>query len=57
MIRTLRFGHGLLLLRSARPIMLTLHPWIDRKDADTIKTDRTHLEQMIRRSAEEHLAA
>ena len=50
-IRTLKHGHGLLLLRSAHPVMLTLRPWIDRADAALIKADREHVENLIRHAA------
>ncbi|KAA9394168.1 type IV secretion system protein VirD4 [Kocuria coralli] len=36
-LRRLPTGTGLLLLRSARPIVLTMSKWVDRKDADEIK--------------------
>jgi type IV secretory pathway TraG/TraD family ATPase VirD4 len=51
MIRTLRPGHGLLLLRAAKPIMLTLRPWTARPDATTIRTERQHIERIIREVA------
>ena len=51
MIRTLRFGHGLLLLRSAKPIMLTLRPWTDRADAADIQAGRADIERTIRETA------
>jgi type IV secretory pathway TraG/TraD family ATPase VirD4 len=50
-IRTLKHGHGLLLLRSAPPIMLKLRPWTDRADAAQIKADREHVENLIRHAA------
>ncbi len=51
MIRTLSAGHGLLLLRSAKPIMLTLRPWTQRAYAGRIETDRAKVEQLIRQAA------
>lgn len=51
MIRTLRFGYGLLLLRSARPIILDLHPWTARPDAGLLRTWRAGIETVIRDSA------
>lgn len=51
MIRTLRFGRALLLLRSARPIMLRLQPWLDRDDADTIRAGRARVEASMRDAA------
>jgi len=50
-IRTLKSGHGLLLLRSAPPIMLTLQPWIARRDAGQLKAQRTALEATVQAAA------
>jgi type IV secretory pathway TraG/TraD family ATPase VirD4 len=36
-IRTLPFGTGILLARTAPPILLTMSPWTDRPDADQIR--------------------
>ncbi|MDX3002023.1 TraM recognition domain-containing protein [Kribbella solani] len=36
-IRTLPFGTGVLLARTAPPILLTMTPWTDRADADRIR--------------------
>jgi type IV secretory pathway TraG/TraD family ATPase VirD4 len=49
-LRTLPFGTAILLLRSARPIVLTLRPWIKRKDAKTLQTHRRELEEAIHRA-------
>jgi type IV secretion system protein VirD4 len=54
-LRTLGFGHGLLLLRSAPPIILTMSQWTDRKDADELRRARARLEQAIR-DANKHRA-
>ena len=43
-IRSITPGHGLLLLRSARPIMLTLRPWTERRDAAQLLDDRAAVE-------------
>ncbi len=51
-IRSITFGHGLLLLRSARPIMLTLHPWTARPDAAQLRHDRAGIEAAIRDAAQ-----
>jgi type IV secretory pathway TraG/TraD family ATPase VirD4 len=48
MIRSIRQGHALLLLRSASPIMLELKPWTARKDVDELQTQRAANEEMIR---------
>jgi type IV secretory pathway TraG/TraD family ATPase VirD4 len=48
-LRTLPFGTAILLLRSARPIILTLRPWIARKDAKQLKSQRAELEEAIHR--------
>ena len=50
-IRTLKPGHGLLLLRSAQPIMLTLRPWTSRPDGVQIRADREQVEWLIRQAA------
>lgn len=49
-LRTLPFGSAILLLRSARPILLTLDPWIKRKDAKTLQAQRHDLEDVINRA-------
>ena len=46
-IRRIRVGFGLLLLRSAPPIMMTLSPWTARKDARWIAQDRVRFEQSV----------
>ena len=46
-IRAITPGHGLLLLRSARPIMLSLRPWTERRDAATLQRDRAGVEEAI----------
>jgi type IV secretion system protein VirD4 len=47
-IRRLRVGHGLLLLRAARPIVLTLRPWTSRRDADRLRAERGSVEETLR---------
>lgn len=47
-LRTLPFGTAVLLLRSARPIMLTLRPWTKRADASALTAQRDELEAVIR---------
>jgi len=47
-IRRLRVGHGLLLLRAARPIVLTLRPWTARRDADRLRAERGDVEEALR---------
>jgi type IV secretion system protein VirD4 len=51
-LRTLRFGTGVLLLRSAPPIILDLTRWTDRPDGDRLAADRTQLEELLRAAAE-----
>jgi type IV secretion system protein VirD4 len=48
MIRSIKVGHGLLMLRAAAPIMLTLKPWTARADAAELKRDRAAVEEMLR---------
>jgi type IV secretion system protein VirD4 len=43
-IRRLPIGHGLLLVRSARPIMMKLQPWTSRRDAGTLAEARRRFE-------------
>lgn len=50
-LRTLPFGTGVLLLRSAPPIALELQPWTARRDAAVLAADRAHIEADIRRAA------
>ena len=50
-VRAIAPGHGLLLLRSARPIMLTLRPWTERGDAQQLKRDRASVENAVRNAA------
>jgi type IV secretory pathway TraG/TraD family ATPase VirD4 len=49
-LRTMSFGTGVLLLREAPPIALTLRPWTKRKDADRLRRCRAELEEAIRRA-------
>ncbi|MGH2909809.1 MAG: type IV secretory system conjugative DNA transfer family protein, partial [Solirubrobacteraceae bacterium] len=51
MIRRLPFGRALLVLRSARPIVLRLTAWEDRPDGDAIKHRRAQVELTIRNHA------
>jgi len=46
-LRTLPFGTAILLLRSARPIVLSLSRWVDRKDSAALVTARDELEKVI----------
>ncbi|MFD1055914.1 type IV secretory system conjugative DNA transfer family protein [Terrabacter terrigena] len=50
-LRTLPFGTSILLLRSARPIELTMQPWSERPDATTLHCNRAALEEAIRRAS------
>jgi type IV secretory pathway TraG/TraD family ATPase VirD4 len=52
-IRSITPGHGLLLLRSARPVMLTLRPWTARRDAGRVRRERVAVEDVIRTAAAE----
>ena len=47
-IRLIRVGHGLLMLRAARPIMLTLRPWTARKNFKELEVQRTQVEGALR---------
>jgi type IV secretory pathway TraG/TraD family ATPase VirD4 len=48
-IRTLRFGTALLLLRSAPPLVTDLRPWTHRKDAESVRAQRSEIEAALRR--------
>ncbi|KAA9110361.1 TraM recognition domain-containing protein [Microbacterium proteolyticum] len=50
-IRTLPFGTGITLLRSAPPIVTDLRSWTSREDAATLKADRAEIEASLRRPA------
>ncbi len=50
-IRTLPFGSGLVLLRSAPPIVTQLRPWTGRPDAKTLAEARSRLEDDLRHRA------
>jgi type IV secretory pathway TraG/TraD family ATPase VirD4 len=50
-IRLIRVGHGLLMLRAARPIMLTLRPWTARKNARELEVQRAQVEGALRMGA------
>ena len=50
-IRTLPFGTGITLLRSAPPIVTDLRAWPSRPDAAQLRSDRTELEALLRRPA------
>lgn len=47
-IRTLPFGTGITLLRSAPPIITDLRPWMRRPDAAQLRTDRARVEALLR---------
>ena len=48
-IRTLPFGTGLVLLRSAPPLVTDLRPWTSRQDAARVQRDRSAVEHALRR--------
>ena len=50
-IRSIAPGHGLLLLRSARPIMLTLRPWTALSMAAELRSQRAAVERQIQAAA------
>lgn len=54
-LRTLTPGHALVLLRSAKPIVVNLRPWTARRDATRLRADRQHIESVIRAAADESL--
>ncbi|EWT06818.1 type VI secretion protein [Intrasporangium chromatireducens Q5-1] len=54
-LRTLPFGQSILLLRSARPIALTMQPWTARRDAKALQGDRERLERAIQHAHTQRL--
>jgi type IV secretion system protein VirD4 len=50
-IRSLQSGYALLLLRSAKPIMLGLRPWTGRPDAGALREQRLRVEATIQTAA------
>ena len=48
-IRRLPFGTGIILLRSAPPIITDLRPWPGRSDAKQLTADRAEIEALLRR--------
>ena len=55
-IRLIKIGHGLLMLRAARPIMLTLRPWTQRADSDELRRQRVLVEESLRTAASRSLS-
>ena len=50
-IRTLPFGTGITMLRSAPPIVTDLRAWPSRQDAAQLRSDRAELEALLRSPA------
>ena len=48
-LRTLPFGTGIIMLRSAPPIVTNLRSWVTRDDAKTLRADRTEIETLLQR--------
>ncbi|WP_350351624.1 TraM recognition domain-containing protein [Microbacterium sp. A8/3-1] len=46
-VRTLPFGAGVILLRSAPPIIADLRPWPKRADGEKLRLDRTAVEALM----------
>lgn len=46
-IRTMPFGTGVVLLRSAPPIIVDLLPWPKRSDASSLKRERSEIETLL----------
>lgn len=47
-LRTLPFGTGVVMLRTARPIITNLRAWPRRRDADELHRDRAEIERLLR---------
>ncbi|MFD6094082.1 type IV secretory system conjugative DNA transfer family protein [Oerskovia sp. NPDC060338] len=52
-IRTLPFGTGVTILRSAPPIVTDLRAWPSRPDAAQLRTDRAQVEALLQRTPDE----
>ncbi len=50
-LRTLPFGTGVVMLRTARPIITSLRPWPSRADAKQLRADRGEVEQLLQGGA------
>jgi type IV secretion system protein VirD4 len=50
-LRTLPFGTGVVLLRTARPVIATLRPWTSRPDAKPLQAERAEIEQRLQAKA------
>lgn len=46
-LRTLPFGTGVVMLRTARPIITTLRPWTARPDAAQLRAERAEIEDLL----------
>lgn len=46
-LRTMPFGTGIVMLRSARPIVTNLRRWTARPDAGQLKSDRAEIERLL----------
>lgn len=47
-LRTLPFGTGVVMLRTARPIITILRAWPDRRDSAQLQHDRSEIERLLR---------
>ncbi|MFC5932037.1 type VI secretion protein [Cryobacterium melibiosiphilum] len=56
-IRTLPFGTGLIMLRSAAPIIATLQMWTARPDAKSLRANRAEIEGLMRAPRPQDLPA
>jgi type IV secretory pathway TraG/TraD family ATPase VirD4 len=50
-LRTLPFGTGMILLRSAPPIVTRLRPWTARRDVSSLTTQRERVEAILQHSS------
>ena len=46
-LRTMPFGTGVVMLRTARPIITKLRPWSTRPDAKQLRADRAEVEALL----------
>ncbi|NNN10179.1 MAG: TraM recognition domain-containing protein [Acidimicrobiaceae bacterium] len=52
-LRSLPRGTALLLMRTAKPVLLSLKPWTERRDANFIRANQYRIEELLRKGATE----
>jgi type IV secretion system protein VirD4 len=54
-LRAIPLGHGVMLLRTTSPFILTLTPWTKRRDAPALREQRRQIEEQLRAEAQRRL--